>query len=212
MFVKSKFYLAWKNTFARGLKKKRIDKMLQLANIQNISGCKIKILELGCANGKDAVQFLDNSNLFDITGVDIKDYGISQDNFTFVQADAADLPFEDKSFDVVISIGLLEHIEPMEKLSSMIKEIDRVGKSYVNVIPSISSPLEPHAVRPFWGTRMHKKFVHKYSHQNILKLNYFSDHTWSKFEGFLDSEIKRIWYMFPIIRNLIVYKPYNSDV
>lgn len=206
MLVKTRFYTVWKNKYSTLLKRRRVNKLFRCLGINQTPDKKLRILELGCANGKDLIQFLNDPKRFEITGIDINPSQIDQENFTFVQADASELPFEDKSFDIVFSVGLLEHIEPMEKLCGVIKEISRVGKSHANIIPSVASPLEPHAARPFWSSFLHKRFIHKNSGSNILKLNYFTDHTWTKFEGFNDCDVARFWYLPPFILNLVVYK------
>lgn len=146
-------------------------------------GKKNKILDIGCSNGKDAIQFLDDNNKFELYGVDILENQIEQDNFSFIKCNAEKIPFEDDYFDIVISIGALEYIEPMEKLSRVIKEINRAGKSYVIAIPSVSTIVEPHTMGLFWPLRLHKDMLHKDTKAK-LKLNFFSEHTWSKFEGF----------------------------
>jgi len=204
MLVKTPLYRIWKNKFATGLKRKRLAKILALAGLADANR-KIRILEVGCANGQDALQFLDDADKYELVGVDIIDSKIPFPNFTFVQADASKLPFEDNSFDLVISIGLLEHIEPIENLCKVISEMHRVGKAYVSVVPSVSTLLEPHAVSLRWPVRMHKKMVHKYAADIPLHLNFFSDHTWSKFEGFMYADIQRQYYLFPFIKNTFIY-------
>ena len=44
----------------------------------------------------------------------------------------------------MISIGLLEHIEPTEKMSRVLLEARRVGRAYVHVMPCVSTFFEPH--------------------------------------------------------------------
>jgi ubiquinone/menaquinone biosynthesis C-methylase UbiE len=185
--------------------------MLECAGLSNTTE-KIKVLEIGCANGKDAIQFLTDCTKYEITGIDLKDSDLKQANFKFVKCDASALPFKDKEFDLVISIGTLEHIEPIEKLSQVIKEIDRVGKSHVNVVPSVSTFIEPHTVSPFWPTSAHRNMVDKYSKDILLKLNFFSDHTWSKFEGFRDADVRRAWYIFPFFVNTVIYKKQELQI
>ena len=205
MLVKTPLYRVWKNAVAGGLKKRRLKILFKKTGLDRTEK-KIRILEIGCANGKDALQFLGDGTKYELVGLDIKDGQVDMENFTFVQGDAASLPFPDKSFDLVISIGLLEHIEPMEKLSEVIREIRRVGKNHASIVPSVSTWLEPHTVKPLWPRRLHKGFVHKHSENQILHLNFFSDHTWTKFEGFSDAEVERFFYLFPLIRNTIIYK------
>ena len=205
MLVKTPLYRVWKNAVAGGLKKRRLKILFKKTGLDRTEK-KIRILEIGCANGRDALQFLGDGTKYELVGLDIKDGQVDMENFTFVQGDAASLPFPDKSFDLVISIGLLEHIEPVEKLSEVIREISRVGKNHASIVPSVSTWLEPHTVKPIWPRRLHKGFVHKHSENQILHLNFFSDHTWTKFEGFSDAEVSRFFYLFPLIRNTIIYK------
>ena len=204
MLVKTPLYRIWKNKFATGLKRKRLARILELAGLSNTNR-KLRILEIGCANGQDALQFLTDGDKYELTGIDLHDSKIPYANFTFVQSDAASLPFADDSFDLVISIGLLEHIEPMEHLCAAIREMKRVGKAYVSVVPSVSSFLEPHAIALRWPMRLHKNMVHKYSAGIPLHLNYFTDHSWTKFEGFMDADVKRAYYLFPFIKNTYIY-------
>lgn len=66
---------------------------------------------IGCDIDEDAVR---DAN---------KKYGC--DNLRFVQGDCREMPFEDKSFDAVISFETIEHINEHE---AFLKEVDRVLK------------------------------------------------------------------------------------
>jgi len=209
MLVKTPVYRLWKNKLARSLKKRRLRIMLDKTGTSRLPG-KIRVLEIGCANGMDAIQFMADASRYDIYGVDLNDSRIEMENFTFRQCDAAELPFPDGYFDLVITIGLLEHIEPMEKLCAVASEIRRVGKAYANVMPSISTWLEPHTVSLLWPRFLHKKMVEKRSANQILRLNFFSDHTWTKLTGFAEADVCRFWYFAPFVRNTLVYKPVDE--
>jgi len=50
-----------------------------------------------------------------------------------VQANAINLPFKDKSFDMVISTEVIEHVPDVEKYA---EEIVRVGRSYIITTPT----------------------------------------------------------------------------
>lgn len=201
MLIKSPLYTFWKRSVSTGLKRRRFRRMLQTVNLP--ADRPLRVLEVGCADGRDTIQFLRELPDCEIHGVDVKPQTLPED-VTFHLADAADLPFEDGEFDLVVSIGLLEHIEPMEKLSAVIREMRRVGRACVAVIPSVSTLLEPHALRLRWPLRLHKKLIHKHSADQLLHLNYFTDHTWTKFEGFADAELQRFFYLFPFVRNLLI--------
>lgn len=204
---KSRFYRLWKNWFSTTLKRRRFERIMELAGLQARE--EYRILEVGCANGKDVIQFLRDRPEYRVTGLDLRDEHIRQENFCFVQGDAQSLPFEDKSFDLVISVGLLEHIEPIEKLCRAVREINRVGKSYVCVVPSVSSLVEPHCGSARFPFRLHRKMIEKY-HRIPLRLNYFTEHTWSKFLGFRECDIEKKFYLFPFIQNTFIYKSYRK--
>ena len=196
------FYQKWKQTASTYWKKRRFSKIMSLLNLS--PNQKMKILEVGCANGKDFIQFLGDTT-FDIWAVDINFYEFEQKNVRFQIADAANLPFADQSFDLVVSIGLLEHIEPMEKLCSVIQEFERVGRHQASVVPSISTFLEPHTGQLFFPFRLHKKLFSKQT-AYPLHLNYFTEHTWTKFEGFYGCNVAKIFYLPPFIKNTVIYK------
>ena len=105
-----------------------------------------------------------------------------------------ELPFADGEFDLVITVGLLEHIEPLEKLCKVAGELRRVGKRQISVVPSLSTPLEPHSASPLWPWRLHRD---KFGPQpdGTLRLNFFTDHSWTKLEPFSACKVKRIWYL-----------------
>ena len=202
MLVKSPLYRVWKRGLSTRLKRNRFDRIMSKFHFP--PDTTVRVLEIGCADGRDMIQFLRESPRFEVHGLDLKEQTLPP-GVSFHLADASALPFADGAFDLVISVGLLEHIEPMEKLSAVIKEIRRVGRAYAAVVPSVSTFLEPHALKPRWPLRFHRKLVHKHSAGEILHLNYFTDHTWTKFEGFAGAEAERFFYLFPFVRNLLVY-------
>lgn len=116
---------------------------------------RVRVLEVGCGKGKDVLSLLAGDARYQLWGVDIlpRDPGI--EGVHFVQADAEHLPFADGSFDLVITVGVLEHIEPVEKLCAVIAELDRVGRHQISVVPSISTPIEPHCGALCWPLRAH---------------------------------------------------------
>ena len=96
------------------------------------------LLDVGCAKGfmlHDIAQAIPGINL---KGVDISEYAITnaiEDMQQKIQvADARELPFEDNSFDVVISINTIHNLEK-DDLAKALKEIERVskGKSFITV-------------------------------------------------------------------------------
>jgi ubiquinone/menaquinone biosynthesis C-methylase UbiE len=198
-----KLYPLWKSSsFAFLLKKRRFDYANKLMNgvfsTNFVPG--IKILEIGCANGKDFIQFFKSNENVKLHGLDLKNYHINQNNFQMIIGNARNMPFPDKYFDITVSFGMLEHIENIENLCTVVREIDRISKTYCHFVPSITTPLEPHTVKLFWQLRYRKQ-------QSFDRpLNYFSDSVWRRFEGFADSNVKKFWYIPLVIQDLVIYK------
>lgn len=144
------------------------------------------VMEVGCSYGGDFLRFLAGRDI-KLYGMDINRYDIAQDNVTFVHGDAEHIYFPDGHFDVLVSIGVLEHIEPIEKLCRVIKEMRRVSKAYCMIVPSMGTILEPHTMRFLWQIRDRNK---KYA---IGCLNFYSDEAWTNFEGFREAHTRRFW-------------------
>lgn len=83
-----------------------------------------------------------------ITGLDIKRCN-SKVYKNFVIGDARKLPFPEKSFDIVFSNSVLEHIGDYKQQKLAAKEIRRVGKKYFVQVPNKNFPIEPHYFIPF---------------------------------------------------------------
>ena len=78
---------------------------------------KMRILEIGCGPGaltQSLARWYTNSEVIgtDRDSAFIKFAMLQAPNIQFLEADATALPFEDHSFDVVISNTVQEHIEP----------------------------------------------------------------------------------------------------
>jgi pseudaminic acid biosynthesis-associated methylase len=94
----------------------------------------LKILEVGCNVGNQ-LGLLQRMGFADLTGVELQPYAvdIAKDrlaNVTVLQGNAAELPFDDASFDLVLTSGVLIHIPP-SILGKVMSEIVRVSKSYI---------------------------------------------------------------------------------
>lgn len=96
------------------------------------------VLDVGCAKGFMLHDMAELIPGITVRGVDVSEYAIEnaiEDMRPFVQvANAIELPFPDKSFDVVISINTIHNLERAE-CARALREIERVsrGKSFVTV-------------------------------------------------------------------------------
>lgn len=93
------------------------------------------VLDVGCGLGilvrrlrKDGIEAI---------GVDfasiLKEKFWGKDELYFLIADAKQLPFKDKSFDLVFSSDFFEHI-PEEEIDIVLKEMQRVGKKVMTCV------------------------------------------------------------------------------
>jgi ubiquinone/menaquinone biosynthesis C-methylase UbiE len=95
-----------------------------------------RILDLACGVGRVLVPLakkgahvfgIDNSNkMLKISADNVKSAGV-EENVQLKKSDAANLPFVDNSFDVVICVGLLEHLPELIRYK-VLSEISRVIK------------------------------------------------------------------------------------
>ena len=96
------------------------------------------LLDVGCAKGFMLHDIVEGIPKITVKGIDVSEYAITnsmEDIKPHIQvADARELPFEDNSFDVVISINTIHNLEKNE-LAKALQEIERVsrGKSFITV-------------------------------------------------------------------------------
>lgn len=67
----------------------------------------------------------------------------------YVDGDGASLPFPDKSFDLVFSNSVIEHLGSREAMARFAAEVRRTARRYFIQTPDAASPVEPHLYTPF---------------------------------------------------------------
>jgi SAM-dependent methyltransferase len=89
------------------------------------------VLDVGCAKGFMLHDFAELIPGVTVKGIDVSSYAIENAIESMkphvMVADARKLPFEDKSFDVVISINTVHNLERTELISA-VQEIQRVQR------------------------------------------------------------------------------------
>lgn len=97
------------------------------------------VLEVGCGEGEIAQRL--RARWPHVTGLDLPDAGLRAawegiGDVAFLHGDAERLPFEDKAFDVVVAVEVLEHLrDPAQGL----RELARVSRKHL----VLSVPREP---------------------------------------------------------------------
>ena len=96
------------------------------------------VLDVGCAKGFMIYDFKKLIPKLKISGLDISSYARDsafEEIKPLIQiGNATHLPYEDKSFDLVVSINTVDHL-PLEECKNAIREIQRVsrGKAFITV-------------------------------------------------------------------------------
>jgi hypothetical protein len=91
--------------------------------------------------------------------------------FTWVVGDARHLPFKPRSFDIVYSNSVIEHVGPCEDQKLFARECRRVGQGYYVQTPNKWFFFDPHLISPFvhWLPRkMQRSLVRKFTLWGIL--------------------------------------------
>lgn len=90
-----------------------------------------RVLDIGCAKGFLAHDFMQVVPGLEVAGVDVSSYAIEhskEEVRTVLQvASATSLPFPDKSFDLVVSINTLHNL-PIYDLVRALREMERVSQ------------------------------------------------------------------------------------
>jgi ubiquinone/menaquinone biosynthesis C-methylase UbiE len=129
------------------------------------------ILDVGCGNGRYLAYFSKEGSF--LVGIDISKNVFGKKNvrnFNFVVADAHNLPFKNRCFELVFSTDVLEHLsKPLQAL----KEIYRVSQRKIYLCtPNKLCPVDMSKVASWFGTHKRppiEKYLTKQELTNLLK-------------------------------------------
>ncbi len=118
---------------------------------------KMKILDFGCGSGDLVARFRRAGYL--AHGVDLDDSfaeNLSQtdpagDVFRVIESNPYRIPFEDRSFDVVVSDEVFEHVQDYGQALAELRRVMRPGGVALHVFPSGWRLLEGHVFVPLAG-------------------------------------------------------------
>jgi len=109
----------------------------------------LTILDVGGAeNFWERMGFADRPGIA-VTVLNIEAMPTRREHFQAVIGDATNMSiFRDKTFDVVFSNSVIEHVGDFEQQRRMAMEVRRVGHRYFLQTPNYYFPLEPHFLFP----------------------------------------------------------------
>jgi SAM-dependent methyltransferase len=155
--------------------------------------CDIKVLDFGCGKG-DLVRALGDIG-YSACGCDVVECWPSDDpKFKLIDQSPYRIPFEDESFDFIVSTSVLEHAQNKEDVFREMHRVLKKGGMGLHLYPSKwYLPYEPHVYVPlmnfFWprcpkwylalwailGIR--NQFQSGKSWAEVVKLNYYYQET-----------------------------------
>ncbi len=110
-------------------------------------------LDLGCLAGGRSIAWFERYDLQQIAGIDIKDeyieaaqqFGaIHKANTDFKKSVAESMPFEDETFDAILTFDVFEHVQDIRKtLTECHRVLKKEGRLFL-VFPSYFHPIEHH--------------------------------------------------------------------
>lgn len=174
----------------------------QILRLPGVKKCE-SFLELGCWDGM--VSYVINSYGKNATAIDIKSEGFDEravnKGVKLIQMDAADMKFENESFDFIFSYDTFEHFSDPEKvLKEVIRILKKGGYLYLLFEPLYMSPFGEHAYRsitvPYCQFLFDKKIINDFTQNHNLEQIDFNHvngwpleqyrNLWKKYESSLE--------------------------
>jgi SAM-dependent methyltransferase len=118
-----------------------------------------RILDFGCGAGRTmkALRALGYANAY---GYDVGDgrtlLGVERDRVSVGSLLNLRLPYEDNSFDLVVSDQVFEHVQDQVRVFQELLRITKPGGLGVHLIPARYMPIEGHIRVPFGGVIQHR--------------------------------------------------------
>jgi ubiquinone/menaquinone biosynthesis C-methylase UbiE len=140
---------------------------------------KSTILDIGCAKGFMLVDFKKALPGIQIAGLDISKYAIENAHpdvkNSLIEGNAINLPYEDKSFDLVLSINTLHNLH-LPGIAKALKEINRVCKKHSFVMVDGYENLEQKKLMEAWVLTAKTVLNYKEWEELFLTLGYEGDY------------------------------------
>ena len=191
--------------------------LMHIKSYENLNGIvKGKVLDYGCGMGYGTKIIGNYADV--VTGIDLDEQAVEYAqnsnnagniNYYVLKKNYKKLPFDDSTFDTVISFQVIEHVEDMEQYLSEIKRVLKPKGNFILTTPNARVRLYPyqnpwnhHHITEF-NQRELILLIKEYFRINQLKGIHFSPKYQKK-------EMKRVWVrksvLYPLSMNIIPEK------
>ncbi len=160
------------------VRRKIVKDLLNVYVPSQIGDFKIKVLDIGCGCG---AMIKELSELYDCYGIDISEAAVGYSRQRLIEniilGDVTKIPFKNESFDVVLAMDILEHVEQDQGAIREIKRVLRVGGCAIIFVPtfrflwSVTDVISMHKRRYTLGNLSRKISE---SGLNIIRKTYFN--------------------------------------
>jgi SAM-dependent methyltransferase len=162
---------------------------------QGLKKSNLQVLDLGSATGGNTLHIASLGHI--VTSAEFSDIGIQiqrSKGIQVVQADARKLPFEDESFDVVICLDVMEHIEEDFLVISEISRVLRSGGRFL-----ISVPEDP----KLWSSHdVSVNHVRRYTRNSLLNILEYTN-----------LKVTNLWSTLFLLRPVVVIaRKFNNGI
>ena len=136
----------------------------------------------------------------------------------YYKIDGTQLPFSDKSFDLVVSFATLEHVGNRERQKQFVHEICRVGRSCCITTPNRWYPVEFHTILPFvhWLPAKYFRIICKVLRKDFFaqeeNLNLVSRNIGRHFFPTSQKIRMKDFRLFGLVSNLMFYRCDESSL
>ncbi len=150
-------------SLATRLRRKRFSLFLSL--LATVKG-HVDVLDIGGTQAFWTLMTGDDPGDVTVTLLNIEHQEVASDQFVSAVGDARNMPrFGTKSFDIVFSNSVIEHVGTYSDQRRMANEVMRVGKRYFIQTPNKRFPLEPHFLFPWFQylpAEVRAQMVHRF--------------------------------------------------
>jgi len=153
---------------------------IDLINHYNLNN-NSKVLDVGCAKGFLLYELKKNLPDLTIEGIDISDYAIQNAKKEIKKylkvGNATDLPYADKSYDLVVSIVTLHNLKK-DKLKKALAEITRVSRKNSFITLDAYSNIEEKRNMEDWNLTAETMMSKEEWRTFFIESNFHGDYYW----------------------------------